>query len=156
MSGHSKWAKLKHFKGAIDAKRAAMFTKVSRMIAIASREGGPDPRMNFKLRLAIEKAKQINMPKANIQKAIDRGQGKTKESEIESGLYEVSLFGKVFLIIEALTDNKNRTIAELRRIFLMMSFLILGLSTFSLSLIKSQEYLHLSRITLMKMKDKEK
>jgi len=116
MSGHSKWAKLKHFKGAIDAKRAAMFTKVSRMIAIASREGGPDPRMNFKLRLAIEKAKQINMPKANIQKAIDRGQGKTKESEIESGLYEVSLFGKVFLIIEALTDNKNRTIAELRRI----------------------------------------
>ncbi|MGC9048760.1 MAG: YebC/PmpR family DNA-binding transcriptional regulator [Patescibacteria group bacterium] len=117
MSGHSKWAKLKHFKGALDAKKSAMFSKVSHMITIAAREGGGDPETNFKLRLAIEKAKQVNMPKENIERAINRGSGKTGEAQIEEVIFEAFLPGGAALVIESLTDNKNRTAASLRRIF---------------------------------------
>lgn len=116
MSGHSKWAKLKHSKGAVDAKKGALFTKIARLITVASREGGGDPQMNFKLRLAIDKAKQVNMPKVNIEKAIARGLGKTKEGNIESITYEAYLPGNAALVIEVLTDNRNRTLADLRHI----------------------------------------
>ena len=115
MSGHSKWAKLKHFKGALDAKKSALFGKLSHLIAVAAREGD-NPETNFKLRIAIEKAKQANMPKENIEKAILRGSGKSGETQIEEALYEVFLPGGIALIIEALTDNKNRTTNNLRRI----------------------------------------
>lgn len=117
MSGHSKWAKLKHFKGAIDAKKSAMFTKVGRMITVAAREAGGDPTTNFKLRLAIEKAKQVNMPKENIERAIKRGTGELAGEQIENIIYEAFLPGGAALVIEVLTDNKNRTVASLRRIF---------------------------------------
>jgi len=117
MSGHSKWAKLKHFKGVLDAKKSAMFSKVAHMITVAAREGGGDPEMNFKLRLAIEKAKQVNMPKENIEKAINRGLGKTGEAQIEEAIFEAFLPGGAALVIEALTDNRNRTANSLRRIF---------------------------------------
>lgn len=117
MSGHSKWAKLKHFKGVLDAKKSAMFSKVSHMITIAAREGGGDPETNFKLRLAIEKAKQVNMPKDNIERAINRGLGKTGEAQIEEAIFEAFLPGGAALVIEALTDNRNRTAGSLRRIF---------------------------------------
>lgn len=117
MSGHSKWAKLKHFKGALDAKKSAMFSKVSHMITVAAREAGGDPVTNFKLRLAIEKAKQVNMPKDNVERAINRGLGKTGEAQIEEAIFEAFLPGGAALVIESLTDNKNRTIASLRRIF---------------------------------------
>lgn len=116
MSGHSRWAKLKHFKTTLDAKKSTLFSKLSQMITIAAREGGGNPETNFKLRLAIEKAKQANMPKENIQRAIDRGLGKTNEAVIESALYEVFFSGKVAFIIEVLTDNKNRTLTELRKV----------------------------------------
>lgn len=116
MSGHSKWAKLKHSKGAVDAKRSTLFTKIAHTIIIATREGGGDPVANFKLRLAIDKAKQANMPKDNVERAINRGLGKTGEGIIESALYEVFFPGKIAFIIETLTDNKNRTMSELRRI----------------------------------------
>jgi YebC/PmpR family DNA-binding regulatory protein len=117
MSGHSKWAKLKHFKGVLDAKKSAMFSKVAHMITIAAREGGGDPEMNFKLRLAIEKAKQVNMPKENIEKAINRGLGRTGEAQIEEAIFEAFLPGGAALVIEVLTDNRNRTANSLRRIF---------------------------------------
>lgn len=116
MSGHSKWAKLKHTKGALDAKRGNLFTKIAHTITIAAREGGNDPASNFKLRLAIDKAKQANMPKENVERAIDRGLGKTDEGVIESATYEVFFPGKIAFVIEVLTDNKNRTMGELRRV----------------------------------------
>jgi len=115
MSGHSKWAKLKHFKGKIDAKKSALFSKLSRMISVAAREGG-DPSLNFKLRLAIEKAKQANMPKDNIERAIKKGTGELGGENIEEVIYEVILPQGVAMIIDALTDNKNRTVSNLRRI----------------------------------------
>jgi len=116
MSGHSKWSKLKHSKGAVDAKRSNLFTKIAHTIIIAAKEGGGDSAANFKLRLAIDKAKQANMPKENVERAIDRGLGKTGEGIIESATYEVFFPGKIAFIIETLTDNKNRTMGELRRV----------------------------------------
>ncbi len=115
MSGHSRWAKLKHFKGALDAKKSALFSKLSQLITVAAREGG-DEKTNFKLRLAIEKAKKANMPKENIEKAIQRGIGKTGGAQIEEIIYEVFAPEGVGIIIVALTDNKNRTLSNLRRI----------------------------------------
>jgi YebC/PmpR family DNA-binding regulatory protein len=115
MSGHSKWAKLKHVKGILDAKKGALFSKLSHLIAVAAREGD-NPETNFKLRIAIEKAKKANMPKENIERAILRGSGKIEGAQIEEVLYEVFLPKGVALIIEALTDNKNRTTNNLRRI----------------------------------------
>ncbi|MCX7779222.1 MAG: YebC/PmpR family DNA-binding transcriptional regulator [Patescibacteria group bacterium] len=115
MSGHSRWAKLKHFKGALDARKSALFSKLSQLISVAAREGD-DEKTNFKLRLAIEKAKKANMPKENIERAIKRGAGKTGETQIEEITYEVFGPEGIAIIIEALTDNRNRTISNLRRL----------------------------------------
>ncbi len=115
MSGHSRWAKLKHFKGALDAKKGALFSKISHAISVAARQGS-DPETNFKLRLALEKAKQANMPKENVERAIKRGTGELGEEKIEEVIYEVFGPGGSAIIIEAITDNKNRTMANLRRI----------------------------------------
>lgn len=118
MSGHSKWSTIKRQKGAADAKRGAVFTKLGNFIAIAVREGGSgDPDTNFKLRLAIEKARAANMPKENITRSIDRGLGKGGESVLENALYEGFGPGGVAVIVETITDNRTRTGAELRSLF---------------------------------------
>src|SRR5258708_4999735 len=113
MSGHSKWSTIKRQKGAADAKRGQVFTKLGMGITIAVREGGGgDPASNFKLRLVMDQARAANMPKENIQRAIDRGLGKSGAGQLESVVYEGYGPGKVALIIEAATDNKNRTTGE--------------------------------------------
>lgn len=112
MSGHSKWSTIKREKGAKDAKRGAVFTKLGKMIAIAAR-GGADPTMNPTLALAIEKAKSANMPMANIQRAIDRVNDKN-QAVLEEITYEAYGPGGVALLIETATDNKNRTYPEVR------------------------------------------
>lgn len=114
MSGHSKWSKLKHFKGALDAKKSSLFSNLTQLIMVAARDGD-DEKTNFKLRLAIEKAKKANMPKENIERAIKRGAGKIEGVQIEEVIYEVFGPEGSAIIIEALTDNKNRTLANLRR-----------------------------------------
>ncbi len=117
MSGHSKWAKIKRAKGAADAKRGAVFTKLGNQITLAAKSGGGDANMNFVLRLAIDKAKAENMPKDNIQKAIDRGVGTGKDSVVfENVRYEALYAGTIMIIIDCLTDNKNRTVAEVKKI----------------------------------------
>ena len=118
MSGHSKWAQIKRQKGVTDQKRGALFTKLANVITIAAREGGGDPEMNFKLRLAMEKAKQSNMPKNNIERAVKRGIGEVPGVQIEEVTYEGFGPGGVALVIEAITDNKNRTASTLRHILL--------------------------------------
>jgi len=115
MSGHSKWATTKHKKEARDAKRAGAFTRLSRNITLAARKGG-DPDSNFTLRLAIEKAREGNMPKDNIEKAVKKGTGELDGSTIEEVLLEGYAVGGVPLIIEGITDNKNRTIPEIKTI----------------------------------------
>ena len=112
MSGHSKWSTIKREKGAKDAKRGAVFTKIGNQIAIAAR-GGVDPTMNSALALAIEKAKQANMPVANIQRAIDRVADKSAAA-LEEATYEAYGPGGIGIIIETATDNKNRTYPEVR------------------------------------------
>lgn len=112
MSGHSKWSTIKREKGAKDAKRGAVFTKIGNQIAIAAR-GGIDPTMNASLAMAIEKAKQANMPAANIQRAIDRVADKNA-AQLEEATYEAMGPGGVGIIIETATDNKNRTFPEVR------------------------------------------
>jgi YebC/PmpR family DNA-binding regulatory protein len=112
MSGHSKWSTIKREKGAKDAKRGAVFTKLGNQIAIAARSGA-DPAMNSSLQLAIEKAKQANMPVANIQRAIDRVSDKSAAA-LEEATYEAMGPGGVGIIIETATDNKNRTFPEVR------------------------------------------
>ena len=112
MSGHSKWSTIKREKGAKDAKRGAVFTKIGNQIAIAARSG-TDPTMNSGLALAIEKAKQANMPVANIQRAIDRV-GDKNAAQLEETTYEAMGPGGVGIIIETATDNKNRTFPEVR------------------------------------------
>lgn len=115
MSGHSKWSTIKRQKGAADARRGQVFTKLAMAIAIATREGGGgDPASNFKLRLVWDQARAANMPKENIQRAIDRGLGKGGAGQLESVVYEGYGPGKVALIIEAATDNKNRTTGEVK------------------------------------------
>lgn len=112
MSGHSKWSTIKREKGAKDAKRGAVFTKIGNQIAIAARSGA-DPTMNASLAMAIEKAKQANMPVANIQRAIDRVADKNA-AQLEEATYEAMGPGGVGIIIETATDNKNRTFPEVR------------------------------------------
>jgi len=112
MSGHSKWSTIKRQKGAADAKRGAIFTKIGNQIAIAAR-GGTDPTMNSSLALAIEKAKAANMPMANIQRAIDRVKDKSA-AQLEEVMYEAYGPGGIGIIIEAATDNKNRTFPDVR------------------------------------------
>ena len=116
MSGHSKWATIKHKKGAADAKRGQVFTKLIREITVAARHGGGDPNANPRLRLVIEKAREANMPKDNVDKAIKRGTGELEGITYEEVTYEAYGHGGVALYIEALTDNKNRTTAEVRNL----------------------------------------
>lgn len=115
MAGHSKWSKIKRDKGANDAKRGAIFTKVGNQIAIAARSG-TDPALNSVLALAIEKAKSVNMPMANIQRAIDRVNDKA-QAQVEEIVYEGYGHGGVAIIVETATDNKNRTYPEVRHAF---------------------------------------
>jgi YebC/PmpR family DNA-binding regulatory protein len=117
MSGHSHWATIKHKKGAIDAKRGKLFSKLSRAIIIAARHGGGDPEMNLKLRYAIDKARQVSMPKDNIERAIKRGTGEVEGQIFEELTYEGYGPGSVALLVDVLTDNRNRTNGEVRKIF---------------------------------------
>ncbi len=116
MSGHSKWSTIKRQKGAKDAARGAVFTKLGNAIAIAAR-GGDDPETNFSLRLAIDKAKGANMPMANIQRSVDRGSGKLGGDQIQEVLYEGYGPGGVAILVECATDNINRTYPEVRLAF---------------------------------------
>ena len=130
MSGHSKWNSIKHKKGAADAKRGALFTKLGHAITIATRSGGNDPEMNFSLRLAIDKAKTSNMPKENIERSIKRGAGELGNATLEEITYEGFLPAVVQQncgtkegcpsiipsIIQVLTDNKNRAVSEIKNI----------------------------------------
>jgi len=118
VSGHSKWSSIKHKKGAADAKRGKLFSKLARAIIVAAREGGPDPAANLALQNAIEKARSYSMPKDNIERAIARGGGGDGDGEAyEPIVYEGYGPSGVALIVEALTDNRNRTAAEVRHIF---------------------------------------
>lgn len=117
MSGHSKWSTIKHKKAATDAKRGKIFTKLGKAITIAAREGGADETSNFQLRLTVEKAKLANMPKTNIQKAIDRGAGSGGEESLLEATYEGFFGGKIAIMVEVVTDNKNRTAAEIKTFF---------------------------------------
>lgn len=115
MSGHSKWSTIKRKKGAADAKRGAVFTKLAHAITIAAKDGGGDPSMNFTLRLAIDRARAANMPAANIERATKRGTGELAgEKAPEQVVYEGYGPGGVALLVECLTDNRNRTVAEVR------------------------------------------
>ncbi|MGH8102840.1 MAG: YebC/PmpR family DNA-binding transcriptional regulator, partial [Chthoniobacterales bacterium] len=118
MAGHSKWSKVKRFKGAIDAKRGKIFSKLSKEITIAAKTGGGDPNGNPRLRSAILAARAQSMPNDNIERAIKRGTGQGKDAtQIEEIVYEGYGPGGVAIIVEAATDNKNRTGAEVRSIF---------------------------------------
>jgi YebC/PmpR family DNA-binding regulatory protein len=118
MSGHSKWSSIKHKKGAADAKRGKLFSKLTRAIIVAAREGGSDPAANMALQNAVEKARSYSMPKDNIERAIARGAGSEGDADAyEPIVYEGYGPSGVALIVEALTDNRNRTAAEVRHIF---------------------------------------
>ena len=118
MSGHSKWSSIKHKKGAKDAKRGVLFTKLARAIQVAAREGGPDPAGNATLATAIEKAREASMPKDNIERAIAKGTGAGADAEtFEAVTYEGYGPGGVALLVDALTDNRNRTGSEIRHLF---------------------------------------
>ena len=118
MSGHSKWSTIKRKKGAADAKRGAIFTRLAREIVLSAREGGSDPDSNFRLRLAVDKARAENMPKDNIERAIRRGAGQDKDSAaFEQIMYEGYAPHGVAVMVETVTDNRNRTISDLRHAF---------------------------------------
>ncbi|HET8592503.1 MAG TPA: YebC/PmpR family DNA-binding transcriptional regulator [Solirubrobacterales bacterium] len=118
MSGHSKWSSIKHKKAAADAKRGQQFTKLARAITVAAREGGGDPESNPALATAIQKARDASMPKDNTQRAIDRGTGAGADAEaIERVVFEGYGPGGAAILVEALTDNRNRTSAEVRHAF---------------------------------------
>jgi YebC/PmpR family DNA-binding regulatory protein len=117
MSGHSKWHSIKHKKAAADAKRGKAFTQVIKEITVAARLGGGDPNFNPRLRLVVDKAKSLNMPKDNIDRAIKKGTGELEGYNLEEVLYEGYGPGGVAVLIEATTDNRNRTVADLRHLF---------------------------------------
>ena len=117
MSGHSHWAGIKHKKAANDAKRGKVWSKIARIIIVAAKSGGGDPSQNLALRYAIDKAKQANMPKDTIEKAIKKGTGEGGAINFEEVLYEGYAPGGVAIMIEALTDNRNRTGPEIKKIF---------------------------------------
>jgi YebC/PmpR family DNA-binding regulatory protein len=117
MSGHSKWSTIKRQKGVTDAKRGALFTKVAREISVAARQGGGDPDANYRLRLAVEKARSVNMPSDNIKRTIEKATGGGDAEQFEEIVYEGYGPGGVALLVEAATDNRNRTAAEVRSIF---------------------------------------
>jgi len=114
MAGHSKWAKVKHFKGAIDAKRARIFAKLSRELTIAARLAGGDPDMNPRLRMVLFKCRSANMPSDNVERAIKKGTGAGDTVNFEDQTYEIYGPGGVALLVELSTDNRNRTAAEIR------------------------------------------
>jgi len=117
MSKHSKWAKVKNYKGAADAKRAAVFTRLARQITVAARDGGGDPSFNFKLRAAIDQALEANLPKDNIERAVKKGTGEIVADRIEEIVYEGYGPGGVAILLETLTDSRNRTSANVRHTF---------------------------------------
>lgn len=117
MAGHSKWDNIKHKKAKEDARRGKIFTKMARLIAVAAREGGPDPETNFKLRMAIDKAKSVNVPNENIERAIKRGIGEMESESYEEFYYEGYGPGGVAVMLAIMTDNRNRTAADIRHIF---------------------------------------
>jgi YebC/PmpR family DNA-binding regulatory protein len=117
MSGHSKWSTIKHKKGAADARRGKLFTRLAKEISIAAREGGGDPEFNNRLRLAIAKAKADNMPNDNIERAIKRGTGELEGGELVEMMYEAYAPHGVGMLIEVVTDNRNRAVADVRHIF---------------------------------------
>lgn len=117
MSGHSKWSTIKRKKGAADATRGKVFTKLTREITLAARQGGGDPDMNIQLRLAVEKARQNNVPNETVLRAIKRGTGELDTGNLENFIYEAVGPGGTAFIIEGQTDNKQRTVSEMRQIF---------------------------------------
>src|SRR6185295_15369961 len=117
MSGHSKWSTIKRQKGITDVKRGALFTKVAREISVAARQGGGDPDANYRLRLAVEKARSVNMPSDNIKRTIDKATGGGEADQFEEIVYEGYGPGGVAILVEAATDNRNRTAAEVRSMF---------------------------------------
>ena len=117
MSGHSKWSSIKHKKAATDAKRGKVFTKLIKEITVAARMGGGDPEANSRLRTAIQAAKSENMPKDNIERAVKKGTGELEGVNYEESVYEGYGPGGAAVLIESLTDNKNRTVADIRHIF---------------------------------------
>jgi YebC/PmpR family DNA-binding regulatory protein len=117
MSGHSKWSTIKRQKGANDARRGALFTKIAREISVAARQGGPDAETNYRLRLAVEKARSVNMPQDNIKRTIEKAAGGSDAEQIEEIVYEGYGPGGVAILVEAATDNRNRTAADVRSIF---------------------------------------
>ena len=117
MAGHSKWANIKHQKGRQDEKRQKVFSKLIREITVASRIGGPDAADNPRLRLALDKAFRSNMPKDTIERAVSRGAGDTESENLEEVLYEGYGPGGVAVLVETMTDNRNRTVAEVRHAF---------------------------------------
>ena len=118
MSGHSKWSTIKHKKGALDAKRGVLFTKLSREIIVAARTGGADMDMNFRLRLAVQNAKSANMPSDTIERAVQKGSGTGADADqLQEVSYEGYAPGGAAIIVQALTDNRNRTVADVRSQF---------------------------------------
>src|SRR6266496_2287686 len=117
MSGHSHWATIKNKKGATDAKRGRLWSKLSRAIIVAARNGGGDPETNLKLRYAIDKAREVSMPKDNIERAIKRGTGDLEGQVFEEITYEGYGPGGVAVLVDVMTDNRNRTAGEVRKIF---------------------------------------
>ena len=117
MSGHSKWAEIKRQKGANDVGKGALFTKLAREIQVAAREGGGDPEANFRLRLAIQKARENNMPADNIKRSIDKATGAAGADQLEEITYEGYGPGGAAVMVQAMTDNRNRTVAEVRGAF---------------------------------------
>ncbi|MDI7246597.1 MAG: YebC/PmpR family DNA-binding transcriptional regulator [Bacillota bacterium] len=117
MSGHSKWANIKHRKARADAERGRMFTKVAREVLVAAREGGPDPEANFRLRIAIDRARAVNMPNDSIARAIKRGAGESGAETYEEIVYEGYGPGGVAIMVEVMTDNRNRAASDVRHTF---------------------------------------
>ncbi len=117
MSGHSKWSSIKHQKGAADARRGRLFTKLTREVILAVRQGGSNPETNYHLRLAIQKAKDNNMPSDNIERAIKRGEGTLEGGSLAELVLEGYAPGGAAILVEALTDNRNRTVQDVRNIF---------------------------------------
>ncbi|HLZ72963.1 MAG TPA: YebC/PmpR family DNA-binding transcriptional regulator [Dehalococcoidia bacterium] len=117
MSGHSKWSQIKRSKGAADARRGAVFTKLGREIAVAARQGGGDPAANFRLRLAVQRARDANMPADTIDRAIKRAVGGGEAESLAEVMYEGYGPGGIAILVEAMTDNRNRTAASIRSIF---------------------------------------
>jgi YebC/PmpR family DNA-binding regulatory protein len=116
MSGHSHWSTIKHKKGLADAKKGKSFSKVVRLLMVAAREGGADPTSNLKLQYALDKAREVNMPRDNVDKAIKKGSGETDGIRFETSIYEGYGPGGVAFMVETLTDNRNRTVSEIRKI----------------------------------------